>query len=95
LAAVHDVFHNYQLKKCEKIPEAQIIEETNAEIEPDLSLAEYPMRVLDHKERQTMRQKVKMYKIHWSHHTEEEATWETEQFLNTKYPDFLASQTRE
>jgi hypothetical protein len=77
------------LKKCEQIPEAQIIEETNAEIEPDLSLAEYPMRVLDHKERQTRRQKVKMYKIQWSHHTEEEATWETEQFLNTKYPDFL------
>jgi hypothetical protein len=83
------------LKKCEQIPEAQIIEETNAEIEPDLSLAEYPMRVLDHKERQTRRQKVKMYNIQWSHHTEEEATWETEQFLNTKYPDFLPSQCRE
>jgi hypothetical protein len=94
LAAVHDVFHVSQLKKCEQIPEAQIIEETNAEIEPDVSLAEYPMRVLDHKERQTRWQKVKMYKIQWSHHTEEEATWETEQFLNTKYPDFLPSQAR-
>jgi hypothetical protein len=94
-AAVHDVFHVLQLKKCEQIPESQIIEETNAEIEPDLSLAEYLMRVLDHKERQTRRQKVKMYKIQWSNHTEEEATWETEQFLNTKYPDFLESQTRE
>jgi hypothetical protein len=52
LSAVHDVFHVSQLKKCEQVPEAQIIEETNAEIEPDLSLAEYPMRVLDHKERQ-------------------------------------------
>jgi hypothetical protein len=83
------------LKKCEQIPEAQIIEETNAEIEPDLSLAEYPMRVLDHKERQTRRLKVKMYKIQCSHHTEEEATWEAEQFLNTKCPDFLSSQTRE
>jgi hypothetical protein len=91
---VHDVFHVSQLKKCEQIPEAQIIEETNAEIEPDLSLAEYPMRVLDQKERRTRRQRVKMYKIQWSHHTEEEATWETEQFFNTKYPDFPPSQTR-
>jgi hypothetical protein len=49
LTAVHDVFLASQLKKCEQIPEAQIIEETNAEIEPDLSLAEYPMRVLDQK----------------------------------------------
>jgi hypothetical protein len=93
LSAVHDVFHVSLLKKCEQIPEAQIIEETNAEIEPDLSLAEYPMRVLDHKERQTRRQEVKMYKIQWSHHTKEEATWETEHFLNTKYPGFLSSQT--
>jgi hypothetical protein len=37
---------------------------------------------------------VKMYKIQWTHHTGEEATWETERFLNTKYPDFLPSQTR-
>jgi hypothetical protein len=94
LSAVHDVFHVSQLQKCEQILEAQIIEETNAEIEPDLSLAEYPMRVLDHKERHTRRQRVKMYKIQWSHHTEQEATWETEQFLNTKYPDFLPSQPR-
>jgi hypothetical protein len=34
-----------------------------------------------------------MYKIKWSHHTEEEATWETEHFLNTKYPGLLSSQT--
>jgi hypothetical protein len=77
LSAVHDVFHVLQFKKCEQIPEAQIIEENNAEIEPDLSLAEYPMRILDQKDRQTRRQRVKMYKIQCSHHTEEEATWET------------------
>jgi hypothetical protein len=82
------------MKKCEQIPEAQIIEETNATIEPDLSLAEYLMRLLDQKERQTRRQQVKMYKIQWSHHIEEEATWETEHFLNAKFPDFLRIQTR-
>jgi hypothetical protein len=36
-----------------------------------------------------------MYKIQWSHHTEEEAMWETEDYLNTKYPGFLQSQNRE
>jgi hypothetical protein len=63
LSVVHDVVHVSQLKKCEQIPETQIIDETNAEIEPDLSLAKYPMRVLDQKERQTRRQRVKKYKI--------------------------------
>jgi hypothetical protein len=32
-----------------------------------------------------------MHKIQWSHHTEEEATWETEHFLKTKYSCFLQS----
>jgi hypothetical protein len=30
-----------------------------------------------------------MYKAQWSHHTEEEATWETEEYLNKNYLEFL------
>jgi hypothetical protein len=30
-----------------------------------------------------------MFKIQWSHHTEEEATWETESYLQRNFPDFL------
>ena len=59
-------------------------------MEPDLSYTEYPLRILDKKERGTRRKVVKMYKIQWSHHTEEEATWETEDYLNRQYPGFLS-----
>jgi hypothetical protein len=30
-----------------------------------------------------------MYKIQWSNHSEEEATWETEEFLCSHFPDFM------
>ena len=60
-------------------------------MEPDLSYVEYPLRVLDQKERGTRRKVVKIYKIQWSHHTEEEATWETEDYLNRHFPGFLSS----
>ena len=30
-----------------------------------------------------------MYKIQWNHHTEEEATWEPETYLQRNFPDFL------
>ena len=62
LAAIHDVFHISQLKKCIKVP-TEIIKSQDIEIEPDLSYAEYPIRILDTKERSTRREKVKMYKI--------------------------------
>ena len=59
-------------------------------MEPDLSYVEYPLRILDQKERGTRRKVVKMYKIQWSHHTGEEATWETEDYLNRHYLGFLS-----
>jgi hypothetical protein len=94
-SAIHNVFHVTQLKKGMPVPENEVIIEANAWIESDFLLIEHPLRVLDRKERKTRRQTVRMYKIQWSHHTEEEATWETEEYLNTKYPGFLQSQNHE
>jgi hypothetical protein len=91
-SAVHNVFHVTQLKKGLPVLENEIITEANAWIEPDFSLVEHPLMVLDQKERKTRRQTVRMYKIQWSHHTKEQATWETEDYLNTKYPGFLQSE---
>jgi hypothetical protein len=92
---IYNVFHVTQLKKVMPVPENEVITEANAWIELDFLLIEHPLRVLDRKERETQRQTVRMYKIQWSHHTEEEATWDTEEYLNTKYPGFLQSRNRE
>jgi hypothetical protein len=90
LAVIHNVFHVFQLKKCVKVP-TEIVETCAIEIEPDLSYLEQPIRILDTKERLNRRRKVKMYKILWDHHTEEEATWETESYLQRNFPNFLQS----
>jgi hypothetical protein len=68
-SAVHNVFHVTQLKKGMPVPENEVSTDANAWIEPDFSLIEHPLRVLDQKERKTRRQTVRMYKIQWSHHT--------------------------
>jgi hypothetical protein len=88
LATIHDVFHISQLKKCIKVP-TEIIEQQAIEIEPDLSYVERPIQILDTKERVTRRKKIKMYKILWNHHTIDEATWETEVYLQRNFPEFL------
>ena len=90
LAAIHNVFHISQLKKCVRVP-TKIIDQQELLVEPDLSYTEYPLKILDQKERGTRRKVVKIFKIQWSHHTEEEATWETEEYLNRHYPGFLSS----
>ena len=61
----------------------------DVELEPDLTYAEYPIRVLDQKDRVTQRRTIKFYKVQWNQHTEEEATWESEDYLEENFPNFL------
>jgi len=60
-------------------------------LEPDLSYVEHPLKVLYQKERGPRRKVIPMYKIQWNHHTEEEATWKTEHYLNQNFLGFLDS----
>jgi len=90
LSGVHNVFHVSQLKKCLPVPDqVQVFEDV--ELEPSLSYAEYPIRVLDQKDRVTRRTTTKWYKVQWSQHSEEEATWESEDYLMENFPEFYAS----
>jgi hypothetical protein len=88
LAAIHNVFHVSQLKKCISVS-TEIVDIESIDIELDLSYKEHPIRILDTKGRSTRRATVKMFKIQWNHHTEGEATWETEDYLQKNFPDFL------
>jgi hypothetical protein len=86
LAGVHDIFHVSQLKKCLKAPVDVVLPEVTL-LEADLSYLEHPCKVLDHKDRATMHKMIKFFKIQWSDHSEEEATWESEDFLHSHQPD--------
>jgi hypothetical protein len=90
LSAVHNVFHISQLKKCLRVPD-RTIEVMDVTLEPDLTYSEHPIRVLDQKDKVTRRRVLKFYKIQWNQHKEDEATWETQDFLEKKFPGFLAS----
>jgi hypothetical protein len=89
LSDVHDVFHVSQLKKCLRVPEEQLPME-ELEAKEDLSYQEYPIKILEISERVTRNKKIKMCKVQWSHHTEEEATWEREEELKAESPSFFS-----
>jgi hypothetical protein len=88
MSTTQDVFHVSQLKKCVPVP-TKVLIEPKLEIEPDLSYKEHLVKILDCKERSTRKKAIKMYKIRWNNHTEEEATWEIEGYINKNYPGFL------
>jgi hypothetical protein len=56
----------------------------------DLSYQEYHVKILETAERVTRNKRIKMCKMQWSHHTEEEATWETEEEMKAEFPNFFS-----
>jgi hypothetical protein len=78
------------LKKCLRVPD-RTIDVVDVVLEPDLTYSEHSIRVLDQKDRITRKRTLKFYKVQWNQHTEDEATWETQDFLEMNFPRFLAS----
>jgi hypothetical protein len=56
----------------------------------DLSNQEYPIKILEMSERVTRNKRIKMCKVQWSHHTEEEAPWEREEELKAEFLSFFS-----
>jgi hypothetical protein len=88
LAGVQDIFHMSQLKKCLKAPVDIVLPEVTT-LEADLLYPEHQIKVLGQKDRVTRRKTIKFFKIQWSNQSEEEATWESENFLHSCHPDFV------
>jgi hypothetical protein len=90
LSDVHDVFHVSQLKKCLCVPEEQLPKE-ELSVQGDLTYTEYPIKILDTLTRVTRNKVIKMCKVQWSHHGEDEATWEREEELRIEFPHLFPS----
>jgi hypothetical protein len=88
LAGVHDIFHVSQLKKCLKALVDIILPEVTPLV-VDLSYPEHLIKVLDQKDCVTRHKTIKFFKIQWSNHSEKEATWESEDLLHSRHPDFM------
>jgi hypothetical protein len=87
LVGVHDIFHVSLLKNCLKAPVDVVLPEVTP-LNTDLTYPEHPIKILDQKSHVTRRKTIKFYKIQWSNHMEEEATWKSEDFLRSRHPDF-------
>ena len=96
LSAVHDVFHVSQLKKCHAemadIPLRDTVPLEAIQLDGDLTYEEKPIKILEYASRLIRSKVIKFCKVQWSHHTEDEATWEREEDLRKDYPHLFSSQ---
>jgi hypothetical protein len=90
LSDVPNVFHVSQLKKCLRIPEEQLPTEDRS-VQDDLTYVEYPIKILDTLTRVMGNKVIKMCKVQWSHHGEDEATWERDEELRIDSPHLFPS----
>jgi hypothetical protein len=89
LSDVHDVFHISQLKKGLKPHDKQTLPMDGSNIKDNLTYTERPVRVLDTLARVTRNRVIKMCKVQWTNHAEDDATWEIEDELKEDHPHLL------
>jgi hypothetical protein len=88
LAGIHNIFHVLQLKKCWKVPYDVVLSEVTP-LEAELSYIEPPIKILYQKECLMRQKTIKFLKVQYINHCEEEAMWESEDFIRSCHPNFL------
>ena len=66
----------------------EAIEPTNIKLQSNLTYEEKLIRVLEEMERVIGSKVIKFNKVVWNNHSEQDATWEREDYLREVYPAF-------
>jgi len=85
LAGLHNVFHVSMLQKYVHDP-LHVIDFEPLQVQADLKYEEKPVRILDRKVQQLRTRTIPLVKVLWQNHEVEEASWELEQEIRSKYP---------
>jgi hypothetical protein len=73
-----------------RVPEEQLPME-DLSVQDDFTYTEYPIKILDTLARVIRNKVIKMCKVQWSHHGEDEATWKREEELHIDFPHLFPS----
>jgi hypothetical protein len=87
---IHDVFHVSMLKKYVYNP-SHIIEHEEVEVQPDTTMIEKPIRIVDEKNQVLRNKIIPMVLVQWQHHKGPEATWEREDLIRKSFPHLFCN----
>ncbi|KAK6138509.1 hypothetical protein DH2020_027748 [Rehmannia glutinosa] len=89
LSSVHNVFHVSMLRKYVHDP-SHVVNYTILDINKDQTYEEAPEAILERNIHKLRNKDVALIKVQWKGHGSNEATWEREEEVRAKYPDFLS-----
>jgi hypothetical protein len=85
LIGTHEVFHVSMLRKYIANPDV-IVKYEPLEIQEGLTYVEEPVRIVDKKEQVLCTKTIPIVKVLWRNHGVEEASWEAEYDMRSRYP---------
>ncbi|KAL0534283.1 hypothetical protein IC582_028572 [Cucumis melo] len=88
LSTVHDVFHVSMLRKYVPDP-SHVVDYEPLEIDENLSYTEQPVEVLAREVKMLRNREIPLVKVLWRNHRLEEATWEREDDMRSRYPELF------
>ncbi|KAL0537629.1 hypothetical protein IC582_026612 [Cucumis melo] len=88
LSNVHDVFHVSMLRKYVPDP-SHVVDYEPLEIDENLSYTEQPVEVLAREVKTLRNKEIPLVKVLWRNHRVEEATWEREDDMRSRYPELF------
>ena len=88
LSAVHNVFHVSMLRKY-VADTSHVVDYEPLEIDEHLSYVEQPVEILAREVKMLRNRSIPLVKVLWWNHRMEEATWEREEEMRTRYPELF------
>ena len=85
------MFHVSSLRKY-VYDASHVVEIEPVHLNENLAYEEYPIRIVDNMDKVLRGAIVKLVKVQWSNHEEQEATWELESELKEKYLNLFYNQ---
>ncbi|KAL0544053.1 hypothetical protein IC582_019164 [Cucumis melo] len=88
LSTVHEVFHVSMLRKYVPDP-SHVVDYEPLEIDENLGYVEQPVEVLAREVKTLRNKEIPLVKVLWRNHRVEEATWEREDDMRSRYPELF------
>ncbi|XP_070017066.1 uncharacterized protein [Nicotiana sylvestris] len=90
LSGVHPVFHVSMLRKYH-VDLSHVLNFGTIQLDESLGYDEEPVAIVDRQDRQLRSKRISAVKVQWRGQPVDEATWESEEDIQSRYPHLFSS----